>query len=244
MSQAPSPLTASSTQTPPAATTTPPRTTPAPRGIAESPSTISSAAESPSCFSQIGSITHELTAPASTPAVILSAQADRFFNGINSLNIPQHAPQKVALLINVDGRSVALFTQDLPAISANTNPLRAFCFKGMKGLGEILRQTSSLTPQSNVKLSMAVIMRHEEPQSTYEGTLANYRLLTTTLTATDDISSSNLSDDHAKSITVNQAAQICAGRMFGQRTSDENPLSEAFIRFIANRAIRNGWTCD
>lgn len=89
---------------------------------------------------------------------------------------------------------------------------------------------------------MAVITRHEDPESAYEGTPADYRLLTTTLTATDDISSSNRSDDHAESITVKQATQICAGQMFGQPTSGENPLYTAFMQFMANRAIRSGWT--
>ncbi len=273
MSHSPTPVSSVSGRTSPTLTTTATvfaSLNPAPVGIAETPSTLSpaAAAESPSCLSQIGSMITSIvssifslisslwncvtggtsqaaapTAPAQTPAEVLSAHAQRFFNETTSRNIRQNTPHKVALLINIDGRRVALFTQDLPAANIATNPFREFCSEGMQVLGEILSHYPSLTRGSTVELCVADIRRHIEPEARSANALSDYRLLTTTLSAADNVSSSNLGDGHANSIPVHTATEICVGRMFGHRTTGENDLRTAFIRFIANHidAIP-GWT--
>ena len=181
-------------------------------------------------------------APAQTPAEVLSAGAHRFFNEITSLNIRQDTPHKIALLINVDGRRVALFTRDLPPASTDTNPFREFCSEGMEVLRGILRQNLSLTPQSTVELCVADIRRHIEPEARSPNAPASYRLLTTTLIAADNVSN-QLGDGHSNTISVQIAAEVCVGSMFGHRTQGENGLRTAFIRFIANHPeATSGWT--
>ena len=134
-------------------------------------------------------------APAQTPAEVLSAGAHRFFNEITSLNIRQDTPHKIALLINVDGRRVALFTRDLPPASTDTNPFREFCGRRDGGFKRDSAPNLSLTPQSTVELCVADIRRHIEPEARSPNAPASYRLLTTTLIAADNVSIISLAMD-------------------------------------------------
>ncbi len=242
----------------------------APAGIGTSPSTLMPAAqaESPSCLSQIGSMissivssifslisslwncvtggTSQVTAPAApaqTPAEVLSAHAQRFFDETVSRNIQQNYPHKVALLIKIDGQRTALFTRDLPPANTTSNPLREFCSEGMQVLGGILRQNPSLTSQSTVELSVADIRRHSEPESRNPNAISSYNDFLTTLSAADNFSSFNHAHGNAESIAVHRAARICAGSMFANRSPDEDHLHTAFMYFVSNHAnATTGWT--
>ena len=269
MSQPARPASAASIHMTPTAPTLP--SAPAiPRGIAATPSTLSpaAAAESPSCLSQIGSMISSIvssifslisslwncvtggvsqaaapTAPAQSPAEVLSSHAQRFFNEITSRTIRQGTPRKVALLIKIDGQRVALFTRDLLSTDPLPNPFIGFCEEGMERLRELLRRQPSLTPQSTVELSVANIKRDSEPEGRNPNTPASSNLITTTLSASGSFISSNIREGTTIGGPVHAAAQSCSNTMFANDTPGEDRLRRAFLFFVANHANAvAGWT--
>ena len=181
------------------------------------------------------------TAPAQTPAEVLSSRAQRFFNEITSRTIRQGTPRKVALLIKIDGQRVTLhsgssFTDPLP------NPFIGFCEEGMERLRELLRRHPSLTPQSMLELSVANIKRDSEPEGRNPNTPASSNLITTTLSAGNFIGS-NIREGTTIGGPVHATAQNCSNTMFANATPGEDRLRRAFLFFVANHANAvAGWT--
>ena len=270
MSQAPRPTAAAPLQTPPPASIA---RSAAPIGIAANPSTLGPAAEaeSPSCLSQIWSTVSSIvssifswisslwncvtggTSQAAAPAA-LRKLPPRFYQLepiASSMKSPLSIFDKTlrtrlpSSLMWMDKESLSSPEIFRPASTDTIIHLENFAAKGWKFLRGILRQNPLLTQRSTVELCVADIRRHSEPEGKNPNAPSDYRLLTTTLIAADNISSSNLGDGHANSIPVHTAAQICNGRMFPNCTLVDDHLLAAFMYFVANREnTRSGWTCE
>jgi hypothetical protein len=267
MSQASTPVTASSIQTPPAATAA---RTATPIGVAATPSTIRPAAESPSCLSQIGSMISSIvssifslisslwnrvtgqsciaitSAPhVRTPADIFVEQARTFFNDGVSQNIPAEYPRKIALLITVDGQKVGVFTQNLQIEQGTTirfNELSIWATAAYRFLEATLRRQASLTAESTVKLCVMDLKRQTEPDGTDLNTLGSYNTFSTTLSSVDERRDLDINHENATETSVGDALQNFNNTAFSGCSLEEERFRTLVLHFFQNSPdARTGW---
>ncbi len=266
MSHAPRPVTAASSQTPPAATPT--QATAAPRGIANTPSTITPAAESPSCLSQIGSMisslvssifswfsslwncvtreTDQTGAPVWTPATpaqpeVLVAQARSFLNERVFINIPEEYPRKVGMIVTIDGHKVAAYTMNLQEGSGPNATTRGFCDEAMRGLETLIRQYPSLTTRSTVNLCVMDLKRRTDPELNLPETIGSYNMFNGTLSATNAIGS--YGHGSANGVFVHAVVGHLDRGLFSNLSQSETRLRNEVVNFFGNQPnARSGWT--